>query len=122
MILRPPISTRTDTLFPYTTLFRSISRKLKVGCLGDMICSNDIRSNQSADGRDDDDRAITARDHLRSHHRDQPVVCEHVVVEDFAKLTVAYPRHLAVIRVGRGVAVEPENGRASSRERVCRYV
>src|SRR3546814_11301549 len=24
MILRPPISTRTDTLFPYTTLFRSL--------------------------------------------------------------------------------------------------
>src|SRR3546814_7895827 len=24
MIQRPPISTRTDTLFPYTTLFRSI--------------------------------------------------------------------------------------------------
>src|SRR3546814_5836864 len=23
MILRPPVSTRTDTLFPYTTLFRS---------------------------------------------------------------------------------------------------
>src|SRR3546814_15631679 len=26
MILRPPRSTRTDTLFPYTTLFRSIER------------------------------------------------------------------------------------------------
>src|SRR3546814_7701486 len=26
MILRPPRSTRTDTLFPYTTLFRSIRR------------------------------------------------------------------------------------------------
>src|SRR3546814_10678513 len=25
MIRRPPISTRTDTLFPYTTLFRSIN-------------------------------------------------------------------------------------------------
>src|SRR3546814_4698057 len=25
MIRRPPISTRTDTLFPYTTLFRSTS-------------------------------------------------------------------------------------------------
>src|SRR3546814_19136503 len=25
MILRPPRSTRTDTLFPYTTLFRSVS-------------------------------------------------------------------------------------------------
>src|SRR3546814_19180450 len=24
MILRPPISTRSDTLFPYTTLFRSV--------------------------------------------------------------------------------------------------
>src|SRR3546814_5346873 len=27
MILRPPRSTRTDTLFPYTTLFRSLQRK-----------------------------------------------------------------------------------------------
>src|SRR3546814_6567332 len=26
MLRRPPRSTRTDTLFPYTTLFRSISR------------------------------------------------------------------------------------------------
>src|SRR3546814_3735226 len=28
MIRRPPRSTRTDTLFPYTTLFRSLARKL----------------------------------------------------------------------------------------------
>src|SRR3546814_8433088 len=27
MIRRPPISTRTDTLFPYTTLFRSLAGK-----------------------------------------------------------------------------------------------
>src|SRR3546814_4731189 len=27
MIRRPPISTRTDTLFPYTTLFRSLDVK-----------------------------------------------------------------------------------------------
>src|SRR3546814_9250799 len=27
MIRRPPRSTRTDTLFPYTTLFRSINRR-----------------------------------------------------------------------------------------------
>src|SRR3546814_13601485 len=31
MIRRPPRSTRTDTLFPYTTLFRS-GRALRVGC------------------------------------------------------------------------------------------
>src|SRR3546814_12382518 len=30
MIRRPPRSTRTDTLFPYTTLFRSPWSKLKV--------------------------------------------------------------------------------------------
>src|SRR3546814_4566618 len=30
MIRRPPISTRTDTLFPYTTLFRSDVTYLKV--------------------------------------------------------------------------------------------
>src|SRR3546814_20878857 len=30
MIRRPPRSTRTDTLFPYTTLFRSCSAPLRV--------------------------------------------------------------------------------------------
>src|SRR3546814_18561885 len=29
MIRRPPRSTRTDTLFPYTTLFRSIAKGLR---------------------------------------------------------------------------------------------
>src|SRR3546814_7781925 len=33
MIRRPPRSTRTDTLFPYTTLFRSWSLVLKSGAL-----------------------------------------------------------------------------------------
>src|SRR3546814_19813180 len=35
MIRRPPRSTRTDTLFPYTTLFRSDSRaiRIKAECL-----------------------------------------------------------------------------------------
>src|SRR3546814_7224353 len=31
MIRRPPISTRTDTLFPYTTLFRSAGAVLQSG-------------------------------------------------------------------------------------------
>src|SRR3546814_18297985 len=31
MIRRPPRSTRTDTLFPYTTLFRSPNRDERVG-------------------------------------------------------------------------------------------
>src|SRR3546814_2256395 len=32
MIRRPPRSTRTDTLFPYTTLFRSMARLLLDQC------------------------------------------------------------------------------------------
>src|SRR3546814_7537883 len=34
MIRRPPRSTRTDTLFPYTTLFRSGFRLSSVGAVG----------------------------------------------------------------------------------------
>src|SRR3546814_1298043 len=37
MILRPPRTTRTDTLFPYTTLFRSIDRSAH-------LCRERIRS------------------------------------------------------------------------------
>src|SRR3546814_8824193 len=32
MIRRPPRSTRTDTLFPYTTLFRSTTRPTLIKC------------------------------------------------------------------------------------------
>src|SRR3546814_10614297 len=34
MIRRPPRSTRTDTLFPYTTLFRSRNNRLKALAVG----------------------------------------------------------------------------------------
>src|SRR3546814_1338452 len=34
MIRRPPRSTRTDTLFPYTTLFRPLRRVLRYKVLG----------------------------------------------------------------------------------------
>src|SRR3546814_14524437 len=38
MIRRPPRSTRTDTLFPYTTLFRSGPAKLVEGFDGGRAC------------------------------------------------------------------------------------
>src|SRR3546814_8380299 len=44
MIRRPPISTRTDTLFPYTTLFRS-SR-----CLGGPAQRDGAKAGNSGDG------------------------------------------------------------------------
>src|SRR3546814_9314465 len=36
MIRRPPRSTRTDTLFPYTTLFRSLPRAVPAGRVVDL--------------------------------------------------------------------------------------
>src|SRR3546814_5306887 len=36
MIRRPPRSTRTDTLFPYTTLFRSLPSALRSELLADL--------------------------------------------------------------------------------------
>src|SRR3546814_7469900 len=35
MILRQPRSTRIDTLFPYTTLFRSANLRWKIAAIGD---------------------------------------------------------------------------------------
>src|SRR3546814_9567575 len=38
MYRRPPRSTRTDTLFPYTTLFRSSPRRTHVRSRGQQVC------------------------------------------------------------------------------------
>src|SRR3546814_15444501 len=37
MIRRPPRSTRTDTLFPYTTLFRSLATAILVGSFAYLV-------------------------------------------------------------------------------------
>src|SRR3546814_19881123 len=53
MIRRPPRSTRTDTLVPYTTLFRSLSCRVHVLTCGfvvlscrvhELTCSSEVRS------------------------------------------------------------------------------
>src|SRR3546814_5389385 len=47
MIRRPPRSTRTDTLFPYTTLFRSVAAAIVAGT--EVICRL-ARANRSYRG------------------------------------------------------------------------
>src|SRR3546814_17346850 len=46
MIRRPPRSTRTDTLFPYTTLFRSLTqgRWLWTRTIGSTVCGQGVDS------------------------------------------------------------------------------
>src|SRR3546814_6294250 len=64
MIRRPPRSTRTDTLFPYTTLFRSS------GAEGSRTISTSPRSNQSrkswSDGADSVSKSSAAPSNSRS--------------------------------------------------------
>src|SRR3546814_4753710 len=38
MLRRPPRSTRTDTLFPYTTLFRSARHEVPIGAVRESLC------------------------------------------------------------------------------------
>src|SRR3546814_19728548 len=54
MIRLPPRSTRTDTLFPYTTLFRSLSRKGKFVSAAVLLaaCGGSIALAQNVDGLD----------------------------------------------------------------------
>src|SRR3546814_19966191 len=122
MIRRPPRSTRTDTLFPYTTLFRSRSaatrakgwrrrrgrrgrRSCRLPALGPVCDRSEIgEGGVQIDG-------AAASDHLfdpsRGHHA--PLVEHDEIVL----------RRDLVRQVGRH---QHEIGRASCRERVCKYV
>src|SRR3546814_16656154 len=54
MIRRPPRSTRTDTLFPYTTLFRSIATGLVLAtgpCVDDLALGEHAGKERRAGGR-----------------------------------------------------------------------
>src|SRR3546814_18547235 len=42
MLRRPPRSTRTDTLFPYTTLFRSLAAFLRRAVVGKVVARVDV--------------------------------------------------------------------------------
>src|SRR3546814_18899138 len=126
MIRRPPRSTRTDTLFPYTTLFRSIST-----AGGQFSCYHRRQSNRFYSGA------------LRPPHRDpshraralnrepQPIARMYAFFErlfdPLAPSQISRPptttaaffwhflgpiRGLLIVKIGR----------ASCRERVCQYV
>src|SRR3546814_19809734 len=48
MIRRPPRSTRTDTLFPYTTLFRSSDFRSQATCSSEGGSANQLRDRAAA--------------------------------------------------------------------------
>src|SRR3546814_12587951 len=106
MLRRPPRSTRTDTLFPYTTLFRSVVDHLRKG----------QRDHDEVDaGGAQRDGADGERHHGGQHHGRQP--------DDQHRLAAADrdgPGEKG--RALEGVQGGDEIGRAACRERVCQYV
>src|SRR3546814_15056813 len=111
MIRRPPRSTRTDTLFPYTTLFRS----------GDSSIST--ASASSASGASSTSEAIyyigtfdiaNPDGRLRTY-----MTAEVQIVLQAAKDVLTIP---AAALIGSGSDSVKEIGRASCRERVLQYV
>src|SRR3546814_14429878 len=103
MIRRPPRSTRTDTLFPYTTLFRSPrigTPWLEPHPHGLYVRPADLWIDPSRPV----ERAVVTHghaDHARSGHQ----------------AVFATPETLAIMALRYG-----EIGRASRRERECQYV
>src|SRR3546814_15694092 len=95
MIRRPPRSTRTDTLFPYTTLFRS-------------LCSIEIPLVGLGFGN------LAPAAHLRQ-------IPDRIRIKGIASII---PEEDVEIRRWPRVAGREgeEIGRASCRERVCQYV
>src|SRR3546814_14968574 len=121
MIRRPPRSTRTDTLFPYTTLFRSPGRARRARLRGGALVD---RSRRAA-GSEGVLRGTGSQGsrHLRRSER-----------QGFRETGCRRHSHHAAGR-SRGSRDRPkggprrmgqrrgrEIGRASCRERVCQYV
>src|SRR3546814_20443540 len=106
MIRRPPRSTRTDTLFPYTTLFRSyVNFNRNVG-----------RRFKAGDGVPDADLLGPAKGFTY-------IGPELIALQkDYAKKLLGHTNRYTGLRYADDPAVMTEIGRASCRERVCQYV
>src|SRR3546814_17037523 len=120
MIRRPPRSTRTDTLFPYTTLFRSPAfLALVPGCLNEAETL----------GRPPTAPRLVIRSEQGAmqffEHVGYPVIAL-VAAPDF-RLSQAMPRITPGIAAGgkdhqrQKARGRQEIGRGSLRERVCQY-
>src|SRR3546814_17733145 len=102
MIRRPPRSTRTDTLFPYTTLFRSLLERL-------------ARAPLVADARggDDADLAVGKLDRRAAGDARRPAARDMVVPLEQARLRIDH-RHLDRLQVFKA-----DRGDLEARLAVC---
>src|SRR3546814_19244910 len=110
MIRRPPRSTRTDTLFPYTTLFRSLDDLAKAAIVAGA----------------DAERVLTHVEHNLAVEGAESLSAEHlaalVKMETSGELTATQAKAVLAEMVETGEAPAAKLGRASRRERGGQYV
>src|SRR3546814_16650784 len=109
MIRPPPRSTRTDTLFPYTTLFRSSVERagLTSGFTLDGLEKRRLGRNTH--------QVVAVADEPIGGDRDDEVAIHHLHDRAFFDLFLGTEVDLPTFG-------DLEIGRASCRERVCQYV
>src|SRR3546814_14616757 len=114
MIRRPPRSTRTDTLFPYTTLFRSdpSDRKTLNISMGASVAAEFLGRTPEALSKAEARKRLPAPKTSANGRR-------YYTVEDLIAIREALGIKMGKLPSERAVV---EIGRASCRERVCKYV
>src|SRR3546814_14857559 len=125
MIRRPPGSTRTDTLFPYATLFRSeaaIDRALSALS----VCSEKLRRRRVSLARsvatEACRRAVNGRHFVELVYNETGIALDIIAPEEEARLAMLGCHRLLEPGDGPALIFDIEIGRASCRERVCQYV
>src|SRR3546814_18886496 len=129
MYRRPPRSTRTDTLFPYTTLFRSRHGRA-LAFAARQLAGLVLQSMAEADRFEQVARGLRrvvdglAAEHHRQHHVLQRGELRQQVVElgDEAQRMVAPAAAFGVRQRAHPLAGPVPTGRAWSRASVCPYV
>src|SRR3546814_18810245 len=124
MIRRPPRSTRTDTLFPYTTRFRSALSGLRAAVVTD---HRSRRDGALVGQRDRQFTAAAARKNLIEASRRTDAASAQKGRIRMRRIKQAVIGLALVIAVPAHAAHTPDYqaakiGRATCRERVCRYV
>src|SRR3546814_13545683 len=120
MIRRPPGSTRTDTLFPYTTLFRSIvSREVDDSWIINNQAYDNALSGIVIDRNSVNN--VVAHNRVYRNHADGITIYESPKTLIWQNLVSANLRHGIRVRNSTNMRLY-EIGRASCRVRVCQYV